>query len=231
MSKLLLIFCFVLITEDLMADELLQRLREDILESSQVDRMEASFLFFSIMGLSLVDDEVRDFVTQNRSETLTHISRLAKPYGGKYLPLGICGLSFMYGKLRGDKWAKETALLGVKGCLISSIITGGLQILIGRRRPYEGKGPYSFIGPHLRRGAGGKSFPSGHATVAFALSAVVAERVENRALDFLLYGIASATALSRVYDDAHWISDVAAGAMVGVLVGKAIVKLHEMRKR
>jgi membrane-associated phospholipid phosphatase len=234
LSKLFLTFCFILIAQTLEAKSLPQRLREDfagILKlSSKVERDEAFLLFTSILGLSLMDEEVRRFITDNRNQTLTCVSKFVKPYGGKYLPLGICTLSYLYGKLSGNRYAEETALLGAEACLFAGLITGGLQILVGRKRPREGKGAYSFIGPHIRGGAGGKSFPSGHATVAFALSTVFAERAENRLIDFLLYGIASATALSRVYDDAHWASDVFAGAAIGIFVGRALVYLHEGRK-
>ena len=46
-------------------------------------------------------------------------------------------------------------------------------------------------------------------------------------VDILAYGAASAVGFQRVYDDNHWLSDVFAGAVLGTLIGKTIVKLNK----
>jgi len=44
------------------------------------------------------------------------------------------------------------------------------------------------------------------------------------------YGIAGLVGMSRMYEDAHWFSDAAAGAAIGTAVGIAIVHFNEKRR-
>jgi membrane-associated phospholipid phosphatase len=41
-----------------------------------------------------------------------------------------------------------------------------------------------------------------------------------------MYGGASLVALSRMYNNAHWASDVVAGAAIGTIVGLKVVKFQ-----
>jgi membrane-associated phospholipid phosphatase len=70
------------------------------------------------------------------------------------------------------------------------------------------------------------SLPSGDATVAFALSAVMAGMIENRLWKIAWYGLAVVTALSRIYHDQHWLSDVLLSTIIGTIVGVWMVNKH-----
>jgi membrane-associated phospholipid phosphatase len=65
------------------------------------------------------------------------------------------------------------------------------------------------------------SFPSGHATTAFA--AAVAVGLFYPRLRRPLLALAAVVALSRVYLGVHYASDVVAGSLLGVLLGLAAV--------
>ena len=64
------------------------------------------------------------------------------------------------------------------------------------------------------------SFPSGHATLAF-MAAVIIASYFKRGYWFLL--IAIAVCFSRVYVGVHYVSDVVAGAVLGSIIGYALV--------
>jgi membrane-associated phospholipid phosphatase len=69
-----------------------------------------------------------------------------------------------------------------------------------------------------------RSFPSGHSAAAFAMATVVAsEYGDNPVVSPLMYGAATLCALSRVHDNAHWLSDVVVGSLVGHLIARTVI--------
>jgi undecaprenyl-diphosphatase len=73
------------------------------------------------------------------------------------------------------------------------------------------------------------SFPSGHATVAFASATVLALAVPR--LRVPLYVLAALIAFSRVYVGVHYPFDVLAGAVLGVGLAIALRKLAGVLRR
>jgi membrane-associated phospholipid phosphatase len=70
-----------------------------------------------------------------------------------------------------------------------------------------------------------KSFPSGHASNAFALAAVT-ERHYGWKAGVPAYALASLVALSRPQRNKHYLTDVMAGATLGYLVGHTVVRVN-----
>jgi len=70
-----------------------------------------------------------------------------------------------------------------------------------------------------------RSFPSGEVVTAFAVATVFA-RIFPR-LRILFYLVAAMTGVARVVAGGHYISDVVAGAMIGVLVARYSSSLVE----
>ena len=71
-------------------------------------------------------------------------------------------------------------------------------------------------------GAGYSSFPSGHTAVAFAAAEMLHQEFKEQSpwIAYAGYGIAGATGILRMYNNAHWLSDVVAGAGFGMLSTK-----------
>lgn len=68
-----------------------------------------------------------------------------------------------------------------------------------------------------------KSFPSGHASTAFAAAEFMAQEYGEVSpwYGVYAYSFATATAILRVYNNDHWFSDIIAGAGFGILSTKA----------
>jgi membrane-associated phospholipid phosphatase len=106
------------------------------------------------------------------------------------------------------------------GRLAASLALAGLTVNVGkfafgRPRPEQsldadGYAPFS----------GQVSLPSGHTAMAFALATSLADDIHRPWATVGLYGMATAVGWSRVNDNRHWLSDVAAGALVGVASAK-----------
>ncbi len=96
-----------------------------------------------------------------------------------------------------------------------ALLANGLKHLIGRPRPrLVHSGGWLWM-PSMQ--AGLDSFPSGHAAASFAVATVLARRFPAGAV--LFFGTAGFVGLSRVLRGSHFVTDVAAGILFGVLAG------------
>lgn len=64
-----------------------------------------------------------------------------------------------------------------------------------------------------------QSFPSGHAASAFALASVIAFTLKNKRLGIILLFTAIFVGYSRIYIGQHFLIDVIAGSIIGVISG------------
>jgi membrane-associated phospholipid phosphatase len=97
----------------------------------------------------------------------------------------------------------------------SNLVTEILKYCVGRGRPFVGGEANAFHFSHFAGHPAYYSFPSGHATTAFALAFAVAALWPGTRLVMAVYAVI--IAVSRLVLLAHHPSDVVAGALVGII--------------
>jgi membrane-associated phospholipid phosphatase len=103
-----------------------------------------------------------------------------------------------------------------------------LKWIVGRYRPIE-LFNYSYFGfGFFGVGYEWTSFPSGHAQTAFTLATALS--ILRPRWGIPLFIIAGAVALSRVVLTAHYLSDVIAGAGIGILLTFAVKYFFERKQ-
>jgi membrane-associated phospholipid phosphatase len=148
----------------------------------------------------------------------------------------IIGISmYAVGRLTNHRRIAQLGLHGTEAFLTSNVITTSIKMLAGRGRPRKvgADNPYDYkFGRGLTGGSDFQSFPSGHATTAFAVaSAVTAETAHwwprgKWLVGPVMYGGATMVGLSRMFNNAHWGSDVVAGAAIGTFSGLKVVRYN-----
>jgi membrane-associated phospholipid phosphatase len=117
-----------------------------------------------------------------------------------------------YATLLGDSDGYREGWAMVEAAGLSGITAYGLKFVAGRETPEQTTDPNEWL-------KSGSSFPSLHSTAAFAVGTVLAESGsdEYRWVRRLLgYGLGFFTSYERLKHNAHWLSDTAAGAALGV---------------
>ena len=165
--------------------------------------------------LGRVDRELLDAVVALRAEALTPVMVLLSAWWVK--SLAIPALGVVAGLRRTPRALPPALPLAALALVVASVASGALKAVVDRARPPLDPGGLTA----LVTLPGDASFPSGHATTAFAAAGVVAllhPRLRTPAL-----GLAALVALSRVYLGVHHPSDVLAGAALGLAIAALAV--------
>ncbi len=162
--------------------------------------------------LSFADEHVNDFWKRQDSPFLDGVERVGYHYGKPYSATIFTGGFYLAGVLFKNNWSRETGLrLGVV-----LLTTGAIQTFsktaFGRARPGTEVGAYKF--DPFTANIGYHSFPSGHTSVAFAISLTVAKFTKSIPIKVIFYSLAGATAVSRFYSGAHWLTDITFGGVL-----------------
>ncbi|OYV67969.1 MAG: hypothetical protein B7Z72_08925 [Gemmatimonadetes bacterium 21-71-4] len=152
---------------------------------------------------------------------------LADP-GTVYIAAGL----YTSGLLFRNATLTDIGLHASESLVIASAAGFLLKGIIGRPLPRQsGADPDNYrLGRGIRVDGNWQAFPSGHTLAAFSIaSAITAESAERwpahaRLIGVLTYSAAAAAGVSRLYNNAHWVSDIIFGAGIGIFAGTKTVQ-------
>jgi len=177
-----------------------------------------------LLGVAFsLDSLIRETVKPWRTPTMLAVASWVTRFGYGWV-LGvagaiIAGVGYWSGQSR---WVRA-GLVNIPALVVSGLATRVLKIGVGRPRPRLIDQGVEHWGPSFVSGL--NSFPSGHATSAFTFAVILA--IYNPSWRIVAYIVAVSVALSRIVLDAHFLSDVVGGALVGFLVGRAAVAVTD----
>jgi membrane-associated phospholipid phosphatase len=195
------------------------------LHFSKEDWMLTSAIVGGTALLFTIDGSARSLAQRNQSSFGDNIFNVGGEYGRPIYGVVLSGGLYLGGLAFDKKDVRLTGIMVLESLGFAGAITTVLKSVAGRSRPYLEEGSTRFHGFQFKDER--LSFPSGHSTVAFAVSSTLAQRLHNTFASIGLYSLATITAVSRVYNDEHWVSDSFLGAAIGTVIGFAVVDVHE----
>lgn len=164
-------------------------------------------------GLLSVNDKFKEEIyTERTSKQQVHIDN--------YLPflpvVAVYGLNAL-GIEGKNNFRDRTMILGLSGIIMGTAVLS-IKNLSGETRP-DGSDQYSF--------------PSGHTAAAFATAEFLRQEYKDVSPWYGVagYAMAAATGYLRMYNNKHWMGDVAAGAGIGIMSTKLAYWIYPVIKR
>jgi membrane-associated phospholipid phosphatase len=159
----------------------------------------------AILAGALLDKPVDRFMKKHQGSSVTR----AWDNVGKALPVVLTGVAA--GAVAfGDARMQNIGIISLESVAGAAALSIGAKHIAGRARPNEGQGQWGKAADRSNA-----SFPSNHASVAFAAVTPFAQEYDAP----WLYGLAAAGSLGRTAGRQHWVSDVVAGGVLGMAVG------------
>lgn len=188
-----------------------------------VSRREAAAGAAVVAGALLLDRTFEGAVPDGGGQNLERLSDALNHGGRPQYAVLLLGGTWAVGELAGRGEVADAALHVAAALAAGGVLNGTLKYGVGRERPSETDDPLRFRPMNVENRW--QAFPSGHAVVAFSLASAVAEEARTPWVTAAAYTGAALVGWSRVYDDKHWASDVAGGALIGILAGRSTIRL------
>jgi membrane-associated phospholipid phosphatase len=175
-----------------------------------------------------VDEPVQRYMYSHRTSAGDKIADVLEPLGRQHYMLPLAVTTAATGMLLKDKKLEKAGVLATGSIIVSAGVTEALKHEFHRHRPNSGDDNHFFDGPS--QSPAHTSLPSSHTTTAFAVATSVASvyRYEHPIVPPIAYGIATLVGLSRINDNAHWTTDVLAGALVGYVSAKGTLYMYDI---
>jgi membrane-associated phospholipid phosphatase len=119
----------------------------------------------------------------------------------------------------GDDRLSRTSGVALQSLVVAGLYTELLKYAAWSNRPYQDDTQHRFLAYDQKT----MGMPSGHSFAAFA----VAEAYGGEYGRFIPYSLAAIIAYSRIYNQAHWPSDVFVGSGLGILAGAQARRLAQ----
>jgi membrane-associated phospholipid phosphatase len=173
-----------------------------------------------LTGIStFADKDVKNFSQKNQSTFSNNIFQADKYYSTEFVGGSILAF-YSYGLIADNSHIRKLAVKLTEAVFLAGSINLVTKIVVGRGRPYKQESnfytnPFTLDNDY-------NSFPSGHTTLAFAYSTVMANEIDNIFWKVGWYSAASLVGYSRIYHNQHWFSDVLMGAAIGYFSGEFV---------
>ncbi len=179
-----------------------------------------------IATFALVDEPLQQYAQSHRNAFSDNIASVVQPLGRAKHLVPVSGLVFAGGLLFKDSKLEKLGIISMGSLLTNSFVTSKLKNTFLRYRPSATTENHIFEGD--TRVYDNSSLPSSHTSTAFAMATSVALVYKDTWVPPVAYGVATLVGLSRINDNAHWATDVMAGALVGYITARGVNHLYEV---
>ncbi|MEP6590495.1 MAG: phosphatase PAP2 family protein [Gemmatimonadota bacterium] len=172
----------------------------------------------AIVGITMFfDGQIARAVNEHATPASIRTAHTLNRFGEITVIAPVAGGLAVAGLLAGRPALLRTAERIAASAVLASALSQATKYSLGRSRPYQDA---DLGADDFAPFSGRVSFPSGHATAAFAFATTLGDATGNTVARVGLYTLATGVAWARIAESDHWLSDVIAGAGLGIVAGK-----------
>lgn len=170
--------------------------------------------------LMLTDEDTSPYFINQAAGTPQLIKDVGWYFGSPQNNYGITGGIYLYGLFTHNEKIRKTGVLLISSASAAGIIQTFSKNIVGRARPMRGEGAASF--KPLSKEGGYHSFPSGHTILSFTTAYAIGKQFKNPWARYGIYAFGMVSPVSRLWEGAHWASDVGLSLALSVAIVESI---------
>lgn len=179
--------------------------------------------------LYLSDEETSSFFRNQEKNAPNILKEIGWYYGSPQNFFMISAGIYSYGLFAKNQKFRETGVLIISSAVATGLIQTLTKNAFGRARPTENVGsgkfkPFSKLGSY-------HSFPSGHTILSMTASHAIAKQFSNPWVKGGIYAVGLISPVSRLWEGAHWLTDVTFGIVISVLVVDSIDNFLQQKRK
>jgi membrane-associated phospholipid phosphatase len=176
----------------------------------------------AVGGLSVLmamDEPAQRYLQSQRSSSSNRLANTLRYFGQIEVYAPVTASLVIAGLVTGEDEITRAGARLATTLAFTGATTSLAKLTLGRQRPEDNSESDS---DEYLPFSGHEAMPSGHSAMAFAFATALADDIDRTWASLGLYTLATGVAWSRLNDNRHWLSDVAAGAALGITSAKLV---------
>lgn len=182
-----------------------------------------AYLGATVVGtgiLYLSDEEISHFFRRQEKDIPHTISEFGFRFGKPQINYGVTGSVYLVGLLTNNEKIRYTGVLMITSASVGGLLQQVMKTVAGRARPTTGLG-HDYFDP-FNGTAAYSSFPSGHTALSVTTCYALSKQFNSPWIKGGFYVLGMVSPMSRIWEGAHWASDVFLSAVMSVAIVECV---------
>lgn len=179
-------------------------------------------LLIGTVALSAIDNEANTFFARQEPDVPNLIKDFGWYVGNPQNYFAATAGIYGFGLFTKNEKIRKTGILIISASFTSGLLQSIGKNAIGRARPSANIGSASF--DPFSKASKYHSFPSGHTVLSITMAHSIAKQFDNTWSKIGVYTLGSIAPISRLWDGAHWLTDIAFSTALSIIVVDGIDK-------
>lgn len=177
----------------------------------------------TVMGTGILyfnDAAISDFAQKQNGDIPHLISEVGFRFGKPQVNYAITGGVYVVGLVTKNEKVRYTGILMITSASVGGLVQQAVKTAAGRARPSSGLG-YNHFKP-FEGSPAYSSFPSGHTVLSVTTFYALSKQFSNPWVKAGLYTLGMVSPMSRIWEGAHWASDVLLSTVMSVAIVECV---------
>lgn len=187
------------------------------------DKKDLTYFGGTLVGtgiLYLSDEEISSFFRRQNNDIPHSVSEFGFRFGKPLVNYGLTGSIYLVGLLSNNEKIRYTGVLLITSASVGGLLQQVIKTAAGRARPGTELG-YNHFRP-FNGTPSFSSFPSGHTVLSVTTCYALSKQFTNPWIKGGFYALGMVSPLSRIWEGAHWASDVFLSTVMSVAIVECV---------